>query len=225
MQDCKPHPTPLVYGQRLSKSQCPASAAEKKECLNLPYKELVGSLMYLAQGTRPDIAYAVSKLGQFSSNPGKEHWGAGKHVLRYLRGTSNYSLKLKSEKNFLEAYADADWTGDSDDRKSMTGFCIMLGGSPFFWRATKQRCIAASTMEAEYVALSACVREVLWILSLLQEVGLGDLVGYGATTIWSDNQAAVRCAVDPVPHSSARHIDLRHHMIRNAVASGAVRQN
>jgi len=102
----------------------------------------------------------------------------------------------------------------------MTGFCLFLGDSPFYWRAVKQPCIAASTMEAEYVAMSMC--EVLWVRSLLREVGFGDLVGDGPTTIWCDNQAAVRCAEDPVPVTSARHIDIKYHMVRNAVASGEV---
>jgi len=121
----------------------------------------------------------------------------------------------------LAAFVDSDWAGDTDDRKSHLGYVITLGGSPVLWKSAKQTCIATSTMEAEYVALASCVKEVLWVRQLLKELRLEDLLG-GATVIKCDNQAAITCAIDQVPKSKSRHIDIRYHLVRSAVEEGHV---
>jgi hypothetical protein len=221
MQDCKPVATPFDVSHHLSKQQSPTTEKERLEMLKYPYRELVGSIMYLAQCTRPDLAYAASKLGQFSSNPGMDHWVAGKRVLRYLCGTLEHRLCFKKGARLLEAYCDADWAGDTDDRRSYSGYCLRLGSSLAIWRATKQPCVATSTMEAEYIALAACVKEVLWSTTLLRELGMGDLIGSSAQ-IRCDNQAAIISSTDQVPRSKSKHIDIRYHFVRDAVNSGAI---
>jgi len=117
---------------------------------------------------------------------------------------------------------DSDWAGDNDDRKSQLGYLITLGGSPAIWKSAKQTCIASSTMEAEYVALASCVKEVLWIRQLFKKFDLGDLLN-GPTLVRCDNQAAIACARDPVPRGKSRHIDIKYHLVRNAVEEGHIK--
>jgi hypothetical protein len=216
MTECRPVATPLDVSQPLTKSTCPKTDDERREMEKYPYLQLVGSIMYLASATRPDIAYAASRLGRFSSNPGLSHWQAAKRVLRYLKGTKDRRLVLKKNCLPLTAYVDADWAADSDDRKSQTGYVLELGGSPVMWRSVKQTCISTSTMEAEYVALAACTKEIQWVRRLLQELGLDKHLS-GPTVVHCDNQSAICCARDTVPKSSSRHIDIRYHVTREAI--------
>ena len=223
MTECKPVTTPMDPGQLLSMSNAPQTQAEMLAMKKVPYKELIGSLSYIAQVTRPDISFAVAKLGRFASNPGVSHWTAAKRVLRYLKGTSDYGLHLSSKtQEPLSAFVDADWAGDRDDRKSCTGYCLTLGGNAVLWKCAKQSCIANSTMEAEYVALAACTREIIWTRNLLNELGLDDLV-QGPTQVWCDNQAAIYNASDPVPRGKTKHIEIRHHIVREACTQGNVK--
>ena len=222
MTSCYTVGMPLEPGLKLSKDQCPTSDEERARAAKLPFRELVGSLMYLAHSTRPDICYSVAKLGQFANDPGWTHWSAAKRVLRYLKGTSSYKLHVRGEDIPLTAFVDSDWAGDADDRKSHLGYVLLLGGSPVVWKSAKQTCVATSTMEAEYVALASCVKEVLWVRQLFAELRLEELLG-GPTIVHCDNQAAIVCAQDPVPRAKSRHIDVRYHMIRNAVEEGHIR--
>lgn len=129
MQECRGASTPLDPGIKISKKDCLGTHEEKEEMSRVPYRELVGSLMYLAQSTRPDIAYATSKLSQYNSNPGKAHWHQAKHVLRYLRKTRNLGIIYTPEnKRQIQVYCDADWAGDIDDRHSYSGVVVMIGG-------------------------------------------------------------------------------------------------
>ncbi|XP_046811979.1 secreted RxLR effector protein 161-like [Lucilia cuprina] len=120
MEDCKPARTPFNTGIKLSKEMC-ATEEEKSEFEKIPYQNLVGSLMYLAVSTRPDIAHIVSVLSQYNTNYGKEHWIAAKRVLRYLKGTPNIGLHYKRTNEQLTGYADADWGANIDDRR-YTGY-------------------------------------------------------------------------------------------------------
>ena len=105
-------------------------ANEDEEALDQPlYQSVVGSLMYLATCTRPDIAYAVGMLARFSSKPNQSHWTAAKRVLRYLRGTVNFGILYRGESGVL-GYSDADWAGDADDRKSTSGYMFLIAGGP-----------------------------------------------------------------------------------------------
>ena len=118
--------------------------------------------MYLSVSSRPDIAFAVNNLARFNSNPRKEHWSALKRVLRCLNGTINHGLLYKQggPEHFV-GYSYADWAGDLSDRKSTSGYVFMLSGGPVSWSSRKQNCVALSTAEAEYVALSAAVQECM----------------------------------------------------------------
>ncbi|KZO91857.1 hypothetical protein CALVIDRAFT_467694, partial [Calocera viscosa TUFC12733] len=163
----------------------------------------------------PDISYAISALGQFNANPGREHWLAVKRVLRYLAGTKEMGLVLAhGGEHGLVGWSDADWAGDHEDRKSTSGYIFMLDGMPISWSARKQKTVALSTTEAEYIALTYWWDEALWLRTLLSDLGIQL---NGPTTLYVDNQSALSLIRNPVLHSRTKHIDIRHHFIRNAM--------
>ena len=142
--------TPVDVGVKLSK------AIDTSELVDQSlYQSAVGSLLYLATKTRPDIAYAVNSVARYCSKPTRDHWSAVKRIFRYLKGTSSFGLlyKLSISKDLI-SYSDANWGGDSDDYKSTSGYCFQIGGTVITWRSQKQPCVALSTTEAEYIALA-----------------------------------------------------------------------
>jgi hypothetical protein len=126
----------------------------------LEYSRVIGSLMYLMTCTRPDIAYSVSKLSRYTSNPGKDHWKAIVRVLQYLRYTRDYGLHYTRYPAVLEGYTDANWISDMKDSKSTSGYVFTIGGAAVSWKSSKQTCIARSTMESEFIALDKATEEV-----------------------------------------------------------------
>jgi hypothetical protein len=223
MADSKPVSTPADISRRISNTDSPATPYDIKQMQNIPYRSLVGALMYAAISTRPDIAQSVNLLSRYMTNPGMAHWMAGKRILRYLNGSrkmglhydgnrqpldkSNYSVQVK-------AYADADWGGDLDGRKSTTGYIIMINGCVVSWVSRKQSTVALSTAEAEYMAISATLQDIKWLTQLLDELN------YKQTEIpllYTDNKAAIAISENDVNHSRAKHIDIRHHFVRDAI--------
>uniref|UniRef100_A0AAG5DG86 Retrovirus-related Pol polyprotein from transposon TNT 1-94 n=1 Tax=Anopheles atroparvus TaxID=41427 RepID=A0AAG5DG86_ANOAO len=155
---------------------------------NDEYHKLIGSLLYLATYTRPDIAAVTGILSRCVSNPTQADWVEAKRVVRYLLCTIDYALKLGSPgiQLALVGYCDADWAGDTSDRKSCSGYLYRLGGGTISWTSRKQTCVAMSTMEAEYIALSEAGQQVVWLRRLLKEM---DLEPLEATTIFEDNRS------------------------------------
>jgi len=147
---------PFDPNGRLSKQMAPTTEEEKEEMQQVPYREAVGSLMYVTTTFRPDIAYAVSQVAQFCENPGRPHWTAVKRIMAYLKGTLNHGIvfgkKEEEEALQLYGYTDADYAGDLDHRRSTTGYIYKLNGGPVAWCSRRQQCTAMSTTEAEYVA-------------------------------------------------------------------------
>ena len=128
------------------------------------YQAVVGSLLCLSTKTRPHIAYAVGSVACFCANPTKEHWTAVKRILRYLNGTIKLGLLYRESTSAkIAGYTDADWAGDVGDRKSTSGYMFLLGGAAISWKSNKQTCVALSTAEAEYVALSTAAQEAIWL--------------------------------------------------------------
>jgi hypothetical protein len=213
MIDCKPVKTPVDPGHRLVK------ASEDEEALDQPlYQSVVGSLMYLATCTRPDIAFAVGMLARFSSKPKRSHWTAAKRVLRYLKGTNNLGILYKGDLG-MHGYSNADWAGDADDRKSTSGYLFLIAGGPVSWKSRKQSTVALSTAEAEYVALSTAIQECMWMQRLLSDLGNPP---DGPTTILEDNQSSIAMARNPQFHGRAKHIDIKHHFVREQVSNGSM---
>ncbi|XP_066968182.1 uncharacterized protein [Macrobrachium rosenbergii] len=122
----------------------------------------VGSLLYLSTRTRPDITFAVCNVAKFCTNPTKYHWSAVKRIFRYLRGTCDLGIVYSKQNScFCVGYSDADWAGDKNDSKSTSGYCFSLSSGLISWRTNKQSCVALSTAEAEYVALSSAAQEAV----------------------------------------------------------------
>lgn len=193
--------------------------SNNSEC-DLKYRELVGSLMYLNVCTRPDISYCCSLLSQFNNSFNKSHWLAAKRVIRYLKGTIDHGLLfMKNNKNpDLEAFADADWANDPNDRKSFSGFVIKLGGNTISWESRKQRCVAMSSTEAEYLSMSNSCKDILFIRNLLFE-----LTGkYFKCELRNDNQSAIKMLSTKDCHKRTKHIDVRYHFIKDLISKNYI---
>jgi hypothetical protein len=213
MLNAKPAPTPMEVKMELTMRD------PQKELEDMPYRELIGGLLYVSQRTRPDISYAVGKLAQYSSNYDRRHWNAAKRVLRYLKGTKDHKIVYQVDNNPLKAYADADWAS-SQDRKSTTGYVMMFAGAPVLWRSTKQTVIALSTMEAEYIAIATCARDISWVKRMLEETKMRSIVN--PVVINSDSQAAIAHASSNVDNTRTKHIAIKYHYIREKVADGTI---
>lgn len=208
MSESHPAPTPMVNGGDTDEYS-PLFAD-----ITL-YKSLVGSLLYTATYTRPDIAFAVAKAGQAFTAPTERDWKAAKRILRYLKGTMDYSLVYKSQdKPQLIGYSDADWAGDRCDRKSISGFVFTYGNSIISWASKKQQCVSLSSTEAEYVAGSMAAQEATYLRNLLAELHHRQEV---ATTLFQDNQSAIVLANDTVTTKRSKHIEIKYHYIRDCV--------
>ena len=131
------------------------------------YAQAIGNLMYVMNCTHPDIAYAVSKLSRYTSNPSLDHWKAIVRVSRYLKYTQNYGLHYSKYPSVLEGYCDANWISDTKDSKSTSGYLFTLGGGAVSWKSSKQTCIARSTMEFEFIALDKVGEEAEWLRHFL----------------------------------------------------------
>jgi Reverse transcriptase (RNA-dependent DNA polymerase) len=221
MSECKSVVTPLESSVKLSKTDCPASTAVTDTAFMRLYQSAVGAVMYAMMGTRPDIAFAVASLSQFSSNPGQSHWLSLKHVLRYLKGTVDYKLTYGGNNRSLHfhGFCDSDWGSDVDDRRSVTGYVFMLGGGAVSWQSKKQPTVALSSVEAEYMAATQATREAMWWRKLLHELGIQS---YPTTTIYSDSQGSIALSKNPEHHGRSKHIDIRHHFVREQVVAGVV---
>jgi hypothetical protein len=184
---------------------------------SMPYRELIGSLMYAAIGTRPDIAFAVSMLSQFMANPGKVHWKAAVRVLRYLKGTREHGLWYGYNDNTttdaISAFTDADWASQ-EHRHSFSGYVYTINGGAVSWSAKKQPLVALSSTEAEYIALTHAAKEAMWLRSFLTDLKRPMT---SPLIIRCDNQSAIALTKDDAYHARTKHFDIRHHFIREQV--------
>ncbi|KAL0361708.1 UNVERIFIED_CONTAM: Retrovirus-related Pol polyprotein from transposon RE1 [Sesamum radiatum] len=184
-----------------------------------PFRRLVGRLLYLGF-TRPDISYAVQQLGQFLQRPCETHWQATLHVVRYLKGTSSTGLFFPSSNSLMvQAYCDADWASCLDSRRSVTGFCIFLGGALISWKTKKQATVSRSSAAAEYRSMGATVCELLWISYLLGDFGIPIRA---PIPLFCDNRAALHITANPVFHESTKHLDIDCHIVRDQYKLGFV---
>jgi hypothetical protein len=218
LQDANPLSIPMEPSAKLSVDQCPTTERECNEMKNVPYREIIGSLMYAALATRPDISFVTSTLGQFMHNPGKTHWEAAKRVLRYLKGTRELELVLGSTKNGLTPYTDADHASQ-EHRHSIMGYAVLIDGGAISWSSKKQPIVALSTTEAEYIAAAHATKEVIWIRTFLAEI-TRPLTE--PTMLLCDNQSAIALTQSTQFHARTKHIDIRYHFIREAVSGGVI---
>lgn len=214
MDKCKPVAVPLEAGYQVNcDSDCQKFNQQE-------YQSLVGTLMYLAISTRPDILHSVSKMAQRNFDPHLEHMAKLKHILRYLAGTIDLKLIYKPGDGNLEGFVDADWGGNSLDRKSYTGFTFFFGGCPISWESRKQTSVALSSTEAEYMAASDAAKEAIYLKRILKEVN--NWKG-GSVKLNIVNQGAQKLAENPVYHKRSKHIDIKFHHIRELVQNQEVK--
>ncbi|XP_024164182.1 secreted RxLR effector protein 161-like [Rosa chinensis] len=165
MLGCKSVATPLVVNENFQKEDGSGSANESI------YRSLVGSLLYLT-ATRPDLMYAASLLSRFMHKPTKVHYGAAKRILRYIQGTIEFGIMY--ERNVepkLFGFCDSDWGGSVDDLKSTSGYTFILGTGVFYWASKKQKSVALSTAEAEYVFASIAISQAIWLKRVIEDFG------------------------------------------------------
>ncbi|KAH9754238.1 hypothetical protein KPL71_015385 [Citrus sinensis] len=208
--------------QWLSSQQCPSTESKQTEMLKTPYASSVGCLMYAMVLTRLDLSDAVSMVSRFMSNPEKEHWRAVKWILRYLRGTTSYGLLYGGERanyNLVEGSVDSDYTGDLDNRRSLTCFLFTLNSCTISWKASLQSVVALSTTEAEYTAAAEAFKEAIWLRGMINELGYEQ----SSITILCDNQSAISLSKNQVHHEKTKHIDIKLHFIRLEVSKGTVK--
>lgn len=221
MVECNTVSTPMDLNQKLSKNMSPQSSSEREEMSMVPYRELVGGLLYISQGTRPDISFAVNTLSIFNNNPGKAHWIAAKRVLRYLKATIDTKLQYsKDELSNFSAFCDADWASNIDDRRSCSGYVFLSQGGAISWCSRRQPTIALSTTEAEYMALSSTVQESSWLNQFEGQFNFGG--ERQPIRIFCDNTSALDLAKTTGYSARTKHIDVRHHYLREHVESGQI---
>jgi hypothetical protein len=212
MSECHKVATPIESNK---------DSAENSEYItdtNIPYREAVGSLLYLATGTRPDIAYAVSIAAQAVERPTMKDWCLVKRIMRYLKGTVDMGIVYHSsaQKGILKAYSDADFAGDLSSRKSTTGvMCTYMDGA-VLWSSQKQRVVALSTTEAELIAACEAAKDVIWLTRMLTE-----LTSLSAKPVVNvDNMSTIKLIKNATFHRRSKHIDVRFYFIREQVEQG-----
>lgn len=182
-----------------------------------PYCSLIGALWWLSNATRPDITFAVNSLSSFLPSPTEEHWRAAQRVLIYARDTADISITLGSSDLTLTNHSDSDWAEQREDRRSTTGFLFCLGDSPVSWKSHRQPTIALSSTEAEYMALADTAREAIWWRAILLELGVLEISA--PTIINYNNKGAGELANNLSHHSWSKHIDVKHHFIRECLSN------
>jgi len=274
ISECKPRVTPCDFNLNRMKDDENVQFADEKT-----YRAIVGSLIYAMSATRPDLCFIVTYLSQYMSKPTSVHMTMAKHVLRYLKGTSDYKLVFRKSNvdmsltEFCDAdlcfivtylsqympkptsvhmtmakhvlrylkgtsdyklvfrksnvdmslieFCDADW-GNSQDRRSITGYGFYLSknGPLISWKCRKQPRVALSTCEAEYMSMCAVVQESKFLMQLLKDMTVEAVNGTVVLNV--DNQSAIALAKNPVFHQRSKHIDIRYHFVRNEVQNGSV---
>ncbi|EER28295.1 copia-like retrotransposon family protein [Coccidioides posadasii C735 delta SOWgp] len=224
MEDCKPSKTPMKKG--ISIEFAPDQTLKDgvdEQATPTNYRKGLGSLQFLVTCTRPDIAFAVNYLARFNSRPNRESWAAFKQILRYLKGTKSKGIVFKRDMDpeglKPAASSDSDWAGADPAYKSTSGYIITMNGAPISWRSQRQTSVSKSTTEAEYLAASEAACELVWINDLLIDAGV---ISEGSAKLRSsklsvDNKGAVDLAKAEAITRRARHIEIRHHMLRDWV--------
>ena len=257
MDSCNTVSTPMEPNKQLS-----TNAGEASELEKLEYQQAIGSVMYIMLATRPDLAYTVSTLSLYCSNPGPEHAIATQRVFRYLKKTVNTGIAfektehpaideaiLKETKplgkglNGLIGFTDSDWARDKELRRSTSGYLFTLYRGAISWKSARQKVVATSSTEAEYIACSEAAKEGLWLRRIMMEIGreisqssmeysheasmLEETQNLYPTPqeylenpttqlILADNQGAIKLSKNPQYHSRTKHIDIRYHFIRDS---------
>jgi hypothetical protein len=176
---------------------------------------LIGSLLYVQIGTRPDISFAVSRLAQYAANPSPQHYKLAQHVMGYLAGTLDMRIRYDgSGGEGLHGYTDSSLGDQTDDRHSTSGYVFLLGDGAISWSSRKQKTVAQNTTEAEYMAMADAANQAAWYRSFLEELRytVDDPI-----PLHGDNKGAIDLALNPVTGRRSKHIEIRHHVVREYV--------
>ena len=214
MSDCNPSKYPMDPKLQLNKDE------KGKQVDSTLFKSLVGGLRYLVN-TRPDIAYSVGIISRFMERPTVAHLGAAKRIMRYVKGTIEYGLIYKrgSGNYILSGYSDSDLAGNLEDRRSTGGMAFYLDENLITWVSQKQRCVALSSCEVEFMAATAAACQGVWLRNLLTLI---TDMERGPVVIYIDNKSAIDLAKNPVFHGRSKHIDIPYHFIRECVERGEI---
>ncbi|GJR49219.1 retrovirus-related pol polyprotein from transposon TNT 1-94 [Tanacetum coccineum] len=212
LEDSKPMKTPISTETKLTKDE------EGESVDNTKYRGMIGSLLYLT-ASRPDIMFSVCLCARFQEDPKTSHLEAVKRIFRYVKGTTHLGLWYPKGSDIETiVYADSDHAGDYVDRKSTSGICTFMGCCLTSWFSKKQTALAISTTEAEYVSAGKACQQALWMKQALVDYGirLDDI------PIMCDNKGAIDLSKNPVQHSRTKHIEIRHHFLRDNVQKGNI---
>lgn len=204
-----PQRTPLVLG----------TCEEVEAAKDIPYQQLIGCLQWIATSTRPDIAYAVSQLSRFNAAWTVQHWTAAKHVLRYLKGTLDVGITYCGSDSQPRAFSDSDFSQCLVSRRSISGQLVTIASEAVSWKSQRQKVVALSTTEAEYMAAAECAKLMSWMRSFYFDIM--DPIS-SPSPLCVDNTSAIACAINESIKSKSKHIDRRFHFIREKVQEGTL---
>ncbi|GAU29997.1 hypothetical protein TSUD_160820 [Trifolium subterraneum] len=211
MEACNSVGSPIVPGNKLTKDENGKLVDATK------YKQMVGCLMYLL-ATRPDLAYSVCLIARYMDKPTEIHSAAAKRILRYLKGSISLGVLYKRGKNQeLVGWTDSDYAGDSDDRKSTSGYVFKFGSSAISWSSKKQPIVTLSTTEAEFVVAASCACQAIWLKKVMNQLGQKQ---EKCTVVYCDNSSSIKLSKNPVMHGRCKHIDVRYYFLRDLVKDG-----
>lgn len=211
MENCKPAASPCDMSQRLT-------IGSDGSPVNVPYREAVGSLLFLVQGTRPDLAYAVSNVSRFNDKHDNTHWTGVKRIMRYIKATYNYRIGYRRGSGEpINGYVDADWANERDECRSYSGYVFKMAEGAISWSCKRQTSVAVSSTEAEYVAMAHAAKEAIWLVRFMRQ-----FEELKSINIRCDNQSAMVMAGREAFSPRAKHIDVSHHFIREKVTSGLI---
>ena len=219
LQGIHPRKTPMRTNLKLAKNNSRPQPLQFQR----RYQSKVGALNYAMVVTRPDIAEAVGVVSRFCADPTEDHMRAVDDIYAYLKYTPDLGLHFKKDcpDQDLHAYVDADWAGCPDTRRSTTGYVVKLAGSPVSWSSRRQRTVAMSTCEAEYVAGYKASQEIIWIQNMINDLRIKTLEAT-STPLLIDNNAALRLTRNPELHDRTKHIELKYHFLREMTLSGRI---
>jgi hypothetical protein len=218
----KPNRTPATGYENLR------PATDKDERINITeYQQAIGCVMYAMIFTRPDIAFILGKLSQYMSDPAKPHGHALKSLLRYLKSTVKTRIRYGpgGVHDTAVLYSDADWASDKVDRKSVSGSVTMFYGGPISWSSKKQRSVATSSCESEYMALASCAKQGQWFAQVFRDLGFAKYIGPDPELVQmlGDNQGSLALTKNAHLNERSKHIDICYHFVRDLAERGRLR--
>lgn len=220
--------TPLPPNVKLHESPDPLPDEELRFMQDKPYRAVIGSIMWGQVCTRPDLAFAASLLARYQLRPGREHWECVEWVAGYILNTLDYAITFRAPRTQPPvqgaglkpyAYVDSDHAGCRDTYRSTSGYVFFMAGAPVSWCSKRQATVALSTTESEYIGLSRATQQAVWLSSFLSEI---DLAQEGPLNLLGDNFGSVCLTENSKRHALVKHIEMRHHYVREKVVSGEV---